>query len=164
MRVLISTSTFPLWRDDGLPRFVSDLAEELTRRGEVTVLAPHAPGAPRHERWGALEVERFGYFWPRRWQRLAYGYGIGANLRGSWLARLQLPHESGQGSVSLVERQLAVLREKNHKMSRRLNELMAVARSNHQLSDKVHRLALSLSSIPGTKRAPGATATGAAQL
>lgn len=60
------------------------------------------------------------------------------------LARLQLPHESGQGSVSLVERQLAVLREKNRKMSRRLAELMSVARSNHELSDKVHRLALSL--------------------
>ncbi len=91
MRVLISTSTFPLRRDDGLPRFVYDLAEELARRGEVTVLAPHAPGAAAHERWGALEVERFGYFRPRRWQRLAYGHGIGANLRGSWLARLQLP-------------------------------------------------------------------------
>jgi glycogen synthase len=62
MRVLISTSTFPLQRDDGLPRFVYDLAEELARRGEVTVLAPHAPGAAAHERWGALEVERFGYF------------------------------------------------------------------------------------------------------
>jgi glycosyltransferase involved in cell wall biosynthesis len=91
MRVLISTSTFPLRCDDGLPRFVYDLAEELARRSDVTVLAPHAPAAAAHERWGALEVERFGYFWPRRWQRLAYGHGIAANLSGSWLARLQLP-------------------------------------------------------------------------
>lgn len=60
------------------------------------------------------------------------------------LARLHLPHESGDGAVSLVERQLAVLREKNSKLEGRLRELMSVARSNHELSDKVHRLALSL--------------------
>ncbi len=60
------------------------------------------------------------------------------------LARLQLPHESGQGAVSLVERQLAVLREKNRKLESRLKELIDVARTNHELSDRVHRLALSL--------------------
>lgn len=60
------------------------------------------------------------------------------------LAGLQLPHESGQGAVSLVERQLSVLREKNRKLEGRLKELIEVARSNHELSDRVHKLALSL--------------------
>lgn len=60
------------------------------------------------------------------------------------LARLNLPHESGQGAVSLVERQLAVLREKNRKLESRLKELIGVARTNHELSDRIHRLALSL--------------------
>jgi uncharacterized protein YigA (DUF484 family) len=60
------------------------------------------------------------------------------------LARLQLPHESGQGAISLVERQLAVLREKSRKLEGRLKELVEVARTNHELSDRVHRLALGL--------------------
>lgn len=60
------------------------------------------------------------------------------------LAGLQLPHESGQGAISLVERQLAVLRDKNTKLERRLKDLISAAHINHQLSDKVHRLAMSL--------------------
>jgi glycosyltransferase involved in cell wall biosynthesis len=89
MRVLISTSTFPLRPDDGLPRFVLDLAQALAARCRVTVLAPGAPGVPGSEQWGDVEVRRFSYFRPRGWQRLAYGDGIDVNLRRSWLARLQ---------------------------------------------------------------------------
>jgi glycosyltransferase involved in cell wall biosynthesis len=106
MRVLISTSTFPLQRDDGLPRFVYDLAEALAARCEVTVLAPGAPGIASRERWGPVEVRRFTYFRPPRWQRLAYGDGIGANLRSSWLSRLQpLPYLLAQvrATRSLVD-------------------------------------------------------------
>ncbi len=38
-----------------------------------------------------MEVERFVYFRPRGTQRLAYGDGMRQNLRGSLLARLQVP-------------------------------------------------------------------------
>lgn len=91
MRVLISASTFPIRLDDGLPRFVYDLAEALAARCEVTALVPDAPGAARRERMGAVDVERFTYFWPRRLQALAYGHGIGDNLRASFAAKLQPP-------------------------------------------------------------------------
>lgn len=91
MRVLISTSTFPLREGDGLPRFVHELARALAVRCEVSVLAPGAPGAPDRERWDGVEIERFTYFLPRRAQRLAYGHGMGENLRRSWLARGQVP-------------------------------------------------------------------------
>ena len=70
-RVLIATSTFPLRPDDGVPRFVADLAEALAEHYTVTVLAPDAPGADLRERIGRLEVERFVYFRPRGTQRLA---------------------------------------------------------------------------------------------
>jgi len=89
MRVLITTSTFPQRPDDGMPRFVLDLAEALAAHCEVTVLAPGTAGAPDAERWGDVSVRRFTYFLPRAWQRLAYGDGIDVNLRRSWLARLQ---------------------------------------------------------------------------
>jgi glycosyltransferase involved in cell wall biosynthesis len=91
MRVLISSSTFPIQPDDGLPRFVYDLAQALAEHCAVISLVPDAPGAPRRERMGSVEVRRFTYFRPRRWQRLAYGHGMRENLRSSLLCRLQPP-------------------------------------------------------------------------
>jgi glycosyltransferase involved in cell wall biosynthesis len=93
MRVLISASTFPLRPGDGLPRFVLDLAQSLAASPCCTVsaLAPDAPDVPTREWMGDVDVHRFRYFWPRRWQRLAYGEGMPDNLRRSWLARLQSP-------------------------------------------------------------------------
>ena len=60
------------------------------------------------------------------------------------LAQLELTHESGEGAISLIERQLSVLREQNRKLDRQLKALISVARYNHELSDKVHRLAMRL--------------------
>jgi glycosyltransferase involved in cell wall biosynthesis len=90
VRVLVTASTFPLRPDDGLPRFVADLCQALARRCEVTALVPDAPGAARRERLGDVDVHRFTYFLPRRWQALAYGDGIAANLRSprAWLQPL----------------------------------------------------------------------------
>lgn len=62
----------------------------------------------------------------------------------SLLSRMRVPHDGGGGSVSLVERQLAVMREKNRKLEGRLRELVDVARTNHDLSERVHALALRL--------------------
>ena len=59
------------------------------------------------------------------------------------LARLELPH-GGSGSVSLVERQVAMLRQKELKLERQLKELIAVARDNDVLTAKIHELALQL--------------------
>lgn len=57
------------------------------------------------------------------------------------LARLKIPHERGASTISLVERQVVVLREKIHKLESRLHELVAVARANDALADKIHQLA-----------------------
>lgn len=97
MRILVSTSTFPLREDDGSPRFVYDLCRALARHCAVSVLAPHAPGAATQEQLGGLDVHRFAYFAPRRRQRLAYGDGMPDNLKGSLEARLQvLPYVAAQ--------------------------------------------------------------------
>ncbi|MCH9648535.1 MAG: glycosyltransferase [Deltaproteobacteria bacterium] len=89
MRILVSTSTFPLQQNDSLPRFVFDLAVGLSAGGEVTALVPGAAGYPQRERMGVVDVERFTYFLPRRLQALAYGHGMRDNFRGSWAAKLQ---------------------------------------------------------------------------
>ncbi|MDH5454510.1 MAG: DUF484 family protein [Gammaproteobacteria bacterium] len=59
------------------------------------------------------------------------------------LSSLDLPHASG-GAVSLVERQVAVLRQKELRLERQLKELIQVARQNDVLSSKVHELTLQL--------------------
>jgi uncharacterized protein YigA (DUF484 family) len=63
----------------------------------------------------------------------------------SLLAHLKLPHHRGDGStVSLVERQVDVLREKNRELELRLRTLVENARANEVLADKIHRLATRL--------------------
>lgn len=59
------------------------------------------------------------------------------------LGMLRLPHSSG-AAVSLVERQVSVLRQKDVKHERKLRELLKVARANDTLSGKIHRLTLRL--------------------
>jgi uncharacterized protein YigA (DUF484 family) len=60
------------------------------------------------------------------------------------LAKLKLPHGRGTATVSLVERQVLVLREKNDKLEARLRELIEVARDNDVLAGKIHRLSCRL--------------------
>lgn len=59
------------------------------------------------------------------------------------LRRLELPHGAG-GTVSLVERQVAILRQKDLKLQRKLKELINVARVNDVLAAKIHKMALQL--------------------
>ncbi len=59
------------------------------------------------------------------------------------LAELSLPHESGS-AISLVERQVAILRERNIDMRHRLSKLLDNARDNDKLFEKTKRLVLNL--------------------
>jgi uncharacterized protein YigA (DUF484 family) len=57
------------------------------------------------------------------------------------LTKLRLPHLRDAGAtVSLVERQVEVLRERNQSLDRKLKELVDVARANDALADRIHRL------------------------
>ncbi len=60
---------------------------------------------------------------------------------GPLLTKLRLPHLRDSGAtVSLVERQVEVLRERNQSLERKLKELVDVARSNDALAERIHRL------------------------
>lgn len=63
--------------------------------------------------------------------------------RQDLLGDMFLPHESGP-AVSLVERQVSVLRERNMDMRHRLSKLLDNARDNDKLFDKTKRLVLTL--------------------
>ncbi len=59
------------------------------------------------------------------------------------LSELNLPHDSGR-AVSLIERQVAVLRERNMTMRRRMNEMLQTARDNDTLFSKTRSLTLAM--------------------
>jgi uncharacterized protein len=57
------------------------------------------------------------------------------------LAKLRLPHlRESSATVSLVERQVEVLRDRNQALERKLAELMDVARANDALANRIHCL------------------------
>jgi len=64
------------------------------------------------------------------------------------LNSLRLPHDAGGPSVSLVERQVLVLRQKNLKLERKLKDLLDVARSNDALATRIHALAMRILATP----------------
>lgn len=72
----------------------------------------------------------------------------------SLLGSLRLPHVTG-GTVSLVERQVSVLRQKDLKLERRLKELVEVARANDALAAKIHELSLRLLAADSLERTLG---------
>ncbi len=64
------------------------------------------------------------------------------------LNNLRLPHDAGGPAVSLVERQVLVLRQKNLKLERKLKDLLDVARSNDALAARIHTLATLMLAAP----------------
>ena len=57
---------------------------------------------------------------------------------------LKLPHRAGGASISLVERQVLLLRQRNAQLERQLKDLVAVAKQNDVLVEKIHQLCLKL--------------------
>lgn len=64
------------------------------------------------------------------------------------LARMRLPHMRTGSTVSLVERQVEVLREQKTDADRRLAEFIGVARANDQLAERIHRFTRRLLRAP----------------
>jgi len=58
----------------------------------------------------------------------------------SVLVRLRLPHQRGSAAVSLVERQVLVLREKLASLEQRLHELISNGRTNDLTTERMHKL------------------------
>jgi len=74
-KLLVLTSTFPRWQNDTDPPFVYELSKRLTDCFEVSVLAPHYPGAKTEEIMDEMYIHRFRYF-IAPFERLAGSTGI----------------------------------------------------------------------------------------
>lgn len=92
MRVVMTTTSFPKFSGDSHAPWILELAKGAVARGvAVTVLAPSASDLASRDRFDGVEIRRFRYWWPRRYERVAYGANIVANLNGGWLPRLTFP-------------------------------------------------------------------------
>jgi uncharacterized protein YigA (DUF484 family) len=60
------------------------------------------------------------------------------------LAEINMPHPYGGRTISLSERQILTLREKNRELEKKLHELVEFARDNDALQQKVHQFTLTL--------------------
>jgi uncharacterized protein YigA (DUF484 family) len=61
---------------------------------------------------------------------------------------LKLPHGAGGVAISLVERQVSMLRQRNGQLERQFKDLVAVAKQNDTLVEKIHQLCLNLMRAP----------------
>ncbi|WP_304809200.1 MULTISPECIES: glycosyltransferase family 4 protein [Erysipelotrichaceae] len=90
-RLLITASTFPRWSGDSEPRFVLDLAKELTKYFDVTVAAPAAIGAADSEILEGVKVNRYHYLPIHKWETLAYPGAIVPRIKEKKIRALQVP-------------------------------------------------------------------------
>lgn len=60
------------------------------------------------------------------------------------ISQIFLPHPHGGRAISLAERQMLTLREKNRQTESKLAELIAFGEENDAISEKVHRLSVAL--------------------
>ena len=91
MNVLVTTSTFPRWRNDPGPSFVFDLCRQLASHGlNITVLAPHAEGTQKLEVMEGIKVYRYQYL-PAAMEGVSYDGGILARLRENKWGVWQVP-------------------------------------------------------------------------
>lgn len=65
------------------------------------------------------------------------------NRHADLLAVMEIPHERGD-AVSLVERQLSVLRDENQRLQHQFNELVSIAKQNDALNKRIQGIILTL--------------------
>lgn len=60
------------------------------------------------------------------------------------LALIDIPHDAGEGTTSLIEYQVSILREESRELAQRLDHLLYIARDNDRLAEQLHRFTLEL--------------------
>ena len=60
------------------------------------------------------------------------------------LAELDIPHDEGEGSISLIEKQVSVLRKRNEAEQQQLYSLVQTARDNERVAERLHQIAVEI--------------------
>jgi uncharacterized protein YigA (DUF484 family) len=73
------------------------------------------------------------------------------------LAEIHIPHPHGGRTISISERQIVTLREKNKALENKLREIIEFGEENDAIGEKIHRLAISLLKARAVEGLLGAT-------
>jgi len=97
IKLLVLTSSFPRFIGDHAGIFVYELANTLSKNKiDILILAPlfydqRCTNTLLSEKINKLEVHRFKYFYPAKYQKLYRDGGFIYNLKTNYLAKIQLP-------------------------------------------------------------------------
>lgn len=90
MKIGVITSAYPEFEDDPHGIFVHRLMKEISKQGhEVHVLAPFTGDKTKYILEG-INVERFHYFYPKRFQKLCGRSGMIDNVKEGFLVKFQV--------------------------------------------------------------------------
>ena len=90
MKIGVITSAYPEFEDDPHGIFVHRLMKEISKQGhEVHILAPYAGEKTKYILEG-VHVERFHYFYPKKFQKLCGRSGMIDNVKEGVLVKLQV--------------------------------------------------------------------------
>lgn len=90
MKIGVITSAYPEFEDDPHGIFVHRLMREISKNGhEVYVLAPHTGGKNKYDLEG-VHIEKFHYFYPKRYEKLAGRAGMIDNVKEGFLIKIQV--------------------------------------------------------------------------
>ncbi len=90
MKIGVITSAYPEFEDDPHGIFIHRLMREIGKHGhEIYIIAPFVGGKTKYTLEG-VNVERFNYFYPKRFQRLCGRSGMVDNVKEGFLAKFQV--------------------------------------------------------------------------
>ena len=90
IKIGVITSAYPEFEDDPHGIFVHRLMREIAKEGhEVRIIAPHTGGKSKYTMDG-VQVEKFHYFYPKRFEKLAGRAGMIDNVKEGFLVKLQV--------------------------------------------------------------------------
>ena len=70
------------------------------------------------------------------------------------LSHIAIPHPHGGRTISITERQMLSLRDKNRQLEGKMGELLQFGEDNDVISEKMHRLSVSMISALSCNRLP----------
>jgi glycosyltransferase involved in cell wall biosynthesis len=89
MKIGVITSAYPEFRDDPHGIFVHRLMREIRQQGhEVHILAPYTGGETKYI-LDEVNIEKFNYFYPKKYQRLAGRSGMIDNVKEGFFVKFQ---------------------------------------------------------------------------
>lgn len=90
IKIGVITSAYPEYEDDPHGIFVHRLMKEIAKLGnEVRVIAPHTGGKSEYS-MDDVQIEKFHYFYPKRYEKLAGRAGMIDNVKEGLFVKIQV--------------------------------------------------------------------------